>query len=131
MSSMACSRGCFVCGNRGDGPAVRRNAHSSSCCGATSCDSYSWDRQVKSWLDAEKQWHQKNGLALWLLAEALYGEQCKTWLAAEVQHAQDCEVWLSAQAQFRATLRTKSVKRIRVQAQPATPQTAKIRAHAR
>jgi hypothetical protein len=68
---------------------------------------------------------------MWLLAEMLHVEQCNTWLAAELQHATDCQVWLSAQAEFRTRLRTRAVKRIRVQAQPASPQTAKVRASAR
>jgi hypothetical protein len=78
-------------------------------------------------------WQKQTGrnVAMWLLAEALYIEQCKTWLATEAQYAEDCQVWLKAQADFRATLRTRAVKRIRVQAAPATPQTAKVRAHAR
>lgn len=131
MSSIACSKGCFICGNRGDGPARGGNSHTSGCCASTRCDSHGWDRQVSAWLDAEKQYHQKQGLTMWLLAEMLHVEQCNTWLAAELQHATDCQVWLSAQAEFRTRLRTRAVKRIRVQAQPASPQTAKVRASAR
>ncbi len=115
MSDIACSRGCFICGNRGDGPAKGRNQHSESCCKSTTCNSRAWDRQC----------------AKWLLAEQLHVAQCESWLAAEQEHQAACEVWLHAQQQFRSTLRMKSVKRVRVQAAPATPQTAKIRAHAR
>lgn len=126
---IACSRGCFICPNCGDGPASGTNSHSRQCCGSTSCDSRSWNRQTEKWLKAEKQW--KQGVAKWLLAETLYREQCDSWLAAEQTYQQDCQVWLLAQADFRATIRSKAVKRVRVQAAPATPQTAKVRAHAR
>lgn len=127
--SMACSRGCFVCKNRGDGPATGRNAHSGGCCGSTLCDSHGWDQQVKTWLKAKSKW--KKEVTMWLLAEKLHAEQCATWLAAEQQYAADCQVWLRAQAEFRATLRSRAVKRVRVQAAPASPQTVKVRAVAR
>lgn len=127
--SMACSLGCFVCGNRGDGPARGNNAHDGSCCKSTRCDSHGWEQQCRKWLKAENRY--KKDVNLWLLAEMLHTEQCETWLAAEQQYAVDCEVWLRAQNQFRATLRMKAVKRVRVQAAPATPQTAKVRASAR
>lgn len=126
---MACSLGCFVCGNRGDGPATGSNEHDPSCCRSTRCNTSAWNRQLRSWLKAETK--HKQGVAKWLLAEQLYQQQCETWLAAEANYAEDCQVWLRAQAQFRATLRGSAVKRVRVQAAPATPQTAKIRAHAR
>lgn len=129
MSAMACSLGCFVCGNRGDGPARGNNAHDSGCCKSTRCDSHGWEKQVKKWLKAQKKYETE--VSRWLLAELLHTEQCQAWLAAEQQYAVDCEVWLVAQREFRTTLRVKAVKRVRVQAAPVTPQTAKVRAHAR
>ena len=113
--NIACSRGCFICSNKGDGPATGRNQHDSSCCKSTACNSRAWDQQC----------------AKWLLAEQLYVAQYESWLAAEQQHQAACQEWLDAQQQFRSTLRMKSVKRVRVQAAPATPQTVKARAHAR
>lgn len=126
---VACSRGCFICENRGDGPATGSNAHSGSCCGSTRCNGRAWDQQAEKWLKAEKLWKQR--LAKWLLAEALHKEQLESWLAAEADYAADCQVWLKAQQEFRVTIRARAVKRVRVQAAPATPQTAKVRAHAR
>ena len=129
MTEIACSRGCFVCPNCGDGPALGANAHSRQCCGSTTCDSRGWERQTDKWLKAEKKYQQQ--VAKWLLAETLYQEQCQSWLTAEQTHTENCQVWLRAQAEFRATIRSRAVKRVRVQAAPATPQTAKVRAHAR
>lgn len=128
MSDIACSRGCFICPNAGDGPAKGSNAHSRQCCGSTTCNSREWDRQTDKWLKAEKKYKQE--VAKWLLAETLHQEQCQSWLAAEQTYVEQCQVWLRAQAEFRATIRSKAVKRVRVQAAPATPQTAKVRAHA-
>ena len=115
MSDIACSRGCFICGNKGDGPAVGNNKHSDSCCKSTTCNSRAWDRQTSQWL----------------LAETLWQAQVESWLDAEVEYTANCQVWLQAQQEFRATLRARTVKRVRVKAAPASPQTAKIRAHAR
>ena len=112
---VACSLGCFICGNVGDGPATGSNAHDPSCCKSTRCNSQAWDQQCKKWLKAEKK--HKTDVTRWLLAETLYKEQC--------------ESWLRAQAEFRVAIRVRAVKRVRVQAAPATPQTAKVRAHAR
>lgn len=143
MSRTACSRGCFICRNRGDGPATGTNSHSSECCGSTMCNSYRWNNQVRNWLKAETRWSQDVAkwllaemlhvsLAKWLLAEMLNSQQgLDVWLAAEASYRQDCELWLQAQSEFRATLRSRAVRRVRVQAEPATPQTAKIKAHAR
>ena len=134
MSDHACSKGCFCCSQTGDGAATRYNQHSNSCCKSTLCNSRAWDKQVARWLLAETMWTEKqaaNQLPAWLLAEQLWTAQVHTWLEAEASHAAQCESWLRAEQQFRSTLRVRTVKRVRVQAAPSTPQTAKLRAHAR
>ena len=117
-----------MCDNRGDGAAVGRNSHSSSCCGSTICSPTRYKAQQESWLTAEKLW--RRAAVLWLLAELLH-QQVQEWLAAEQRHSADCEVWLAAETRFRLSIRARAVKRVRVAAAPATPQTAKQRAHAR
>ena len=71
--SEACSKGCFICSNTGDGPATGRNSHSSGCCGSTLCDSRGWEKQTAKWLKAEKQWKQQ--AAKWQQQAAKWQQQ--------------------------------------------------------
>ena len=124
MSAHACSQGCFCCDNKGDGPAVGRNAHSSSCCKSTLCNSYAWDKQVKKWLAAEDKY--KKEVTKWLLAEQVFLATPTTVMGLAVPPASEVDA-------LRERLTKKAPTVVRKERQGNSPQLAKKRVaqHAR
>jgi hypothetical protein len=77
VNGLACSKGCFECGPRGE----RAHHIGTGCCGSTLCHPVQWDIQVRDYLRAEQTYQ-------WL------------WLEAEAWHK-----WLAAEEEFKAKLR--------------------------
>lgn len=131
-SNIACSRGCFICNQRGD-DGGNLDGHSGGCCKSTQCDSNSWNKQVDKWLKAEDKHRQKMKkleeamTVRWLISEKLWQEQQAQQQAVDEVAVEE---WLAAEQQFRASLRVKAPKRVAVERQVNSPQIAKQRAEA-
>lgn len=79
-NSMACDRGCFVCGP----PGQRLNHNGTGCCDSTMCSSNRWKEQIKDWLTIEQayneafaQWEEAQGLTAYLKAEEAFREELR------------------------------------------------------
>lgn len=121
---IACSRGCWICDQRGDLP---ESDHSGGCCGSTLCDSSRWNKQVEKWLAAEDRYKariKKNQDAMtvrWLIAESIWKEE---QAQKEQANAADVEAWLAAEQEFRSTLTLKAPKRVHRERNANSPQIA-------
>lgn len=126
MANMACSAGCWICRQRGEG-----GQHSSGCCGSVLCDHSAWKEQTRKWLEAEKLWKDKV-LTRWLLAEQVYQAQQE---AAEQEARKAATIQALAAArrdeELRSKLTVKAAKRVNVAAPQNSPAVAKQRTMAR